>query len=155
MNNILRYMLGIQIPSVGEIVKQAKEAEAAGQAEAEQQAYEQQLAAQQTAEHAGPQPIGAIQFVLLEDGTATCKMQWVDESEAGGTVFGEFLHKISSGELKNNTLELLLKIQSQDVRNKTFVEAAVKQWRKLLEEADEEPMVHPLQVFGMSGGPDD
>lgn len=146
MNNFLKTILGINIPSVDEVVEQAQEQQAQAIAAMQQQ---------QAAQVDGPQAIGLVQFVLLSDGTLNLKMNWGDESANAGHVFGEFLYRIHSGRFKATCVELLLKMQQNDIRNKPFVEATCEQWNKLIIEDDEdedEPMVNPLYVFGMSRG---
>ncbi len=139
MNNFLKKVLNINLPTTDEVVQQAKAHEAA--------VYAQQRAAQQ--EEMVP-PLGTIQFTLLADGTMNLRMQWTDESKNAGTVFGEFIHRIHTGNFKGSCLELLLSMQKRNIKNKIFVEAACEKWRELMQKQDNQPVVSPLSVFGVT-----
>lgn len=138
MNNFLKHILAVDIPSVEEVVESAKQEVVAEQAQ------------EQASLPPGERGLAAIQFLLMQDGTMHLKMQWLDESENAGTVFGEFLHRINTGTFKGACVDLLNNMQKTNIKNKVFVGAAIKEWSKRMEEDDDEPLVNPLSVFGMS-----
>lgn len=144
MNNFFKSMLGINLPTADEVVQQAKTEAIVEEAQAQAAAAAQE----------GPQAIAMTQFVLLSDGTMNLRMQWLDESIPAATVFGEFLFRIHSGRFKASSVDLLMQMQKNNIKNKPFIEAVCKRWQELMNEEDNEPLVHPLNVFGVTRGQD-
>lgn len=145
MKNFVCNLLGIKLLTAREMVDNARSIEA------EQEPVESPV----PEEESGPKAVGFVRFVLLNDGSADVTIDWIDGHPNTGTVFGEFLHRINSGQFKQHCGELVCSAIQKNVRNKPFVEACIGTWNKFLKEEkdkEETPFVNPLSVFGMTKG---
>ncbi len=97
-----------------------------------------------------PKHLGAVNFILQEDGTIGINCEWYKENEDCGKLYGDLLYRIGSGALNNTIGHIISQAAVTTVTSKDFVFAALDEWAKLHTNKKENPIIHPMAVFKRS-----
>lgn len=94
-------------------------------------------------EKEGPQPLGLLQFVLLENGNVDVKCDWVIEGQDVAKTYGEMLYYITNGKLSGVISNILIDCINNETHSQVFIRTILASWFLLLQKNDNSPIIKP------------
>lgn len=135
----LQKILGIDLSTSDQVI----------QAEQLEEQVLHKLISEKQAEQA---PIGALHFTLRKSGNIHVVCEWDEKKPAEeiGALYAQLIHHVCVGSFANTIKQILTEQVNQNIQLQSCVKAIFAKWQALMEEHDNDPVIHPMRVFGMT-----
>jgi hypothetical protein len=133
MSRNIQKLIGIELPSPEDLLLQQQSTQQ------NRQPDQQQTSTEGT-------PLGFIQFTLMDNGNVGLLCEFGNWSDDLAESYGEMLHCINSGYIKNDIANTLLQYTKHDKTKQPFIKKVLLAWQKYADK----PIISPTNALKQS-----